>query len=202
MGNAMPYVSQGDVHAVVRALREAGLNRLSQGTLWRWLLLKERGLGPGATVTFTSDYCRDFALRWTVVNASAGGNRTSFQPFTARWSTWESASTKWWLNSFYSQLKREAGPAWSHPRETEQGVWETTGDESSAYLSGLRDAFESRVPLASLAIWRYRADELSEDTDEPALVQRLINEVQLEAAELDAVFTDHDLDVDPFEPEA
>lgn len=202
MGNMLPYLSQEDVHEAARVLGEAGLNRMSQGTLWRWLILKERGLRPGATVTFTSDYCRDFALRWTVVDALDAGDRTVFQPFNAKWSTWEGEKTKWWLNSFYSQLKREAGPAWSRPEETEDGIWETTGTERSAYIAALRDTFNSRVPLLALAAWRYRSTELPGGFDEQGLVQRLVGELELTAPELEAVFGHDHPDVAPFDTEA
>ena len=201
-GDVMPYLSQEDVHHAARTLRDAGLNRMSQGTLWRWLILKERGLRPGATVTFTSDYCREFALRWAVVDASGAGDRTLFQPFNAKWSTWEGEKTKWWLNSFYSQLKREAGPAWSRPEETDVGVWETTGTETSAYIAGLRNTFESRVPLVALAAWRYRTSQLPDGADEKHLAQRLVDELKLAPPELDAVFGHDHPDILPFDTEA
>lgn len=198
----MPYLSQDDVHHAARDLREAGLDRIKQGWLLKWLFLKEHGLAPGVTITFTPEDCRDFGLRWVVVDASGAGDQTVFLPFTGKWAGWETPTTAWWRNTFHSQLKRESG-SWSRPDKTGTGSERaTTGAEMSRYIAGLREAIGSGVPLDALAAWRYRVDELPEDLDERGLAQRLVDELQLTEPELDAVFKVDRPDVDPFDLEA
>lgn len=197
----MPYLSQEDVHRAARELGAAELDRIKQGWLLKWVFLKERGLAPGVTVTFTPEDCRVFGLRWVVVDASQAGDQTVFLPFTGKWFGWETATTTWWRNTFHSQLKREAG-SWSRPDKTGTGSeLATTGAEMSRYIAGLREAFGGEVPLGALAAWRYRVDDLPEGLDQQGLAQRLVHELQLTAAELDAVFSDDRPEVDPFEPE-
>jgi hypothetical protein len=198
----MPYVSQEDVHRAARELGDAGLDRIKQGWLLRWLFLKERHLGPGVTVTFTPEDCRDFGLRWVVVDAARTGDQKVFLPFAGKWFGWETPTTAWWRNTFHSQLKRESG-SWSRPEKTGTGSeLATTGAEMSRYIAGLREAIGGEVPLGALSVWRYRLDDLPNDLDEQGLAQRLVDELQFTAPELDAVFSDDGPAVKPFESEA
>ena len=201
-GGLMPYLDQEAVHSAARALRAAGLDRIKQGWLLKWLFLKERGRAPRVSVTFTVEDCRDFAMRWVVIDASDAGDRTVYLPFTGKWAGWETPTTSWWRNTFHSQLKRESG-SWSRPDTTGAGSERsTTGAEMSRYSAGLREAIGGGVPLPELAAWRYRADDLPTDLDHTSLAQRLVYELQLTRAELDAVFREDGPEVHPFEAEA
>lgn len=198
----MPFLDQEAVHSAARTLRAASLDRIKQGWLLKWLFLKERGLAPGVLVSFTVDNCRDFAMRWVVIDATDAGDRKVYLPFTGKWAGWETPTTSWWRNTFHSQLKRESG-SWSRPDTTGVGSERsTTGAEVSRYIAGLREAIGGDVPLVGLAAWRYRADDLPADLDDAALAQRLVQELQFTSSEIDAVFGADRPEVQPFNAEA
>lgn len=193
------YLSQETVEEAVQKLKDTGLGR-TQASLWRWLLLKSQGLGPNTTATFTSERCTEFADRWVRVHG-LGDERTIFQPFDGAWA-WAEGKTAWSVQTLYTQLNRQVTKRereiWHAAEDTgTPGLWSISGADPSSYAQGLKALFKKRVPLVPLAVWRYRTDELPEDTDEQTLAQRLVDELELTAAELNAVFSDDRPEVTP-----
>lgn len=195
-GGYLPY---SVVKKAAAELRAADLRR-KEAKLLRWLALKWWGLREGKPVSFTTADAERFADAFVNVNANSALDFRTYLPFTGRWNK-SSGTSAWYIQTFWSQLRRmpEAGKLYEAEEVTGTSRLQVGGQyrvthqvaqkDAPEYLEHLESEIGGQVPLAPLAIWRYRERRFEEaKVLEDSLAGMLVAELGLTEEEQRSVF--------------
>ena len=184
------------IERAVVALGSAQLGRGASANLIRWLAVKWAGVGHDTAVVVDRAVTVEFANLYFAVPGM--DPYRWFDPFTGNWSKIQ-ANGGWPVGSVLTQIKRPPpslkGVLVSEEHPPAAMVALPPSDE---YLVALHTLLPPgrRVPLADLAIWRYRfgiPESLEEDSPtEEALADALAAEFNLSTPERSILFTEDD----------
>lgn len=185
------------VAAAADALGAIRLQRAQTSAFIRWLVRKRAGLTATAPAIWDGAVCESYAQDMLAVPGS--GDLRYYNPLNQ--TAMGTDRSDWPIQVLFSQLLRERNkleqrlykPAEALPTGLDGPRGRVTYRQEvlspEAYASGLEKMLPTRkVPIADLAVWRYRYTPLSEGVTETDLVDRFIAEFNISDDERDILF--------------
>jgi len=191
------YLALPRVEAAVSALEAVGLGRRDAPVI-RWMMLKSLGIEADLATPLTIHGAQGFAHDFFEFDVDE--RYGYFNPLSGQWFTRHPSD--WGVQTLYTQLTRgglsqREAPLYEVPQKittaADKDVWAFRTRPRAAYLKGLGDLFrDDRLPVAELAVWRFRESELPDEATISGLAVRVLAELNVDPKEFEVVFMPDD----------